>query len=194
MVHNCAGFKEFLQIRCGSLVVGWVFMSKASDKVVHVVAETPRSVREEILEAAVREEILPSAKLPEPTEQSPAESAFDISAPLARIEGTGQFIESCLQRIHELETQVQQVESKQAETAGQLRDATQRTAEVEQALAFERERSARAEKLAAAVARRAKELELARSDAHQKLETLAGALEGTFRELPDLRGSLQAAA
>ena len=70
----------------------------------------------------------------------------------------------------------------------------QRTTEVEQALAFERERSSRAEKLAAAVARRAKELELARSDAHQKLETLAGALEGTFRELPDVGVSLRAAA
>jgi chromosome segregation ATPase len=172
-------------------------MSKGSDKAVHIVAETPRSVRDEILQSAVREEILPSVKIPDTAEQPasvPAESTFDISAPLARIEGTGQFIEACLQRIHELETQVQQAESKQAETAAQLRDATQRTTEVEQGLAFERERSARAEKLAAAVARRAKELELARSDAHQKLETLAGALEGTFRELPDLRESLRAAA
>jgi chromosome segregation ATPase len=167
---------------------GLGFMSKGPDKPVHVVAETPRSVRDEILQ---------SAKMPEPTEQqasSPTESPFDISAPLARIEGTGQFIESCLQRIRELETLVEHSENKQAETAAQLRDATQRTTEVEQALAFERERSARAEKLAAAVARRAKELELARSDAHQKLETLAGALEGTFRELPDLRRSLREAA
>lgn len=163
-------------------------MSKGSDKPVHVIAETPRSVREEILQ---------SAQMPEPTElhaSSPAESSFDISAPLARIEGTGQFIEACLQRIRELESRVEQSESKQAETAAQLRDATQRTTEVEQALAFERERSARAEKLAAAVARRARELELARSDAHQKLETLAGALEGTFRELPDVTGSLRVAA
>src|SRR5947209_14301223 len=167
---------------------GLSFMSKGPDKTVHVLAETPRSVREEILQ---------SAKMPELVEQpasAPTEPSFDISAPLARIEGTGQFIETCLQRIHDLETHVQQVEGKQAETAAQLRDATQRTAEVEQALAFERERSARAERLAAAVARRAKELELARSDAHQKLETLAGALEGTFRELPDLRGTLRAAA
>jgi hypothetical protein len=167
---------------------GLSFMSKVSDKTVHVLGEPPRSVREEILQ---------SSKMPEPVEQqasSPAEPSFDISAPLARIEGTGHFIETCLQRVHELETQVQQIESKQAETAAQLRDAIQRTTEVEQALAFERERSARAEKLAAAVARRAKELELARSDAHQKLETLAGALEGTFRELPDLTGSLRAAA
>jgi GTP cyclohydrolase II len=167
---------------------GLSFMSKESDKTVHVLAETPRSVRDEILQ---------SAKMPDPAGQpasSPAESPFDISAPLARIEGTGQFIETCLERIHELETQVQQVESKQAETGAQLRDATQRISEVEQALAFERERSARAEKLAAAVARRAKELELARSDAHEKLETLAGALEGRFRELPELRGLIRAAA
>lgn len=170
-------------------------MSKEPDKVVHVVAETPRSVREEILQ---------SAKVPEAAEHqawSPADSPFDISAPLARIEGTGQFIEACLQRVQELERLVEQSENKQAETAAQLaetaaqlRDATQRTTEVEQALAFERERSTRAEKLAAAVARRAKELEVARSDAHQKLEMLAGALEGTFRELPDLKESLRAAA
>ena len=163
-------------------------MSKGPDKAVHVVAETHRSVREDILQ---------SAKMPDPAEQqgsAPVESPFDISAPLARIEGTGQFIETCLQRIRELETLVEHSENKQAETAAQLRDATQRTTEVEQALAFERERSSRAEKLAAAVARRAKELELARSDAHQKLETLAGALEGTFRELPDLGVSLRAAA
>jgi chromosome segregation ATPase len=145
----------------------------------------------------VREEILQSAKMPEPAEHSassPAESPFDISAPLARIEDTGQFIETCLERVHELETQLQQVESKQADTVAQLRDATQRTAEVEQALAFERERSSRAEKLAAAVARRAKELELARSDAHEKLETLTNALEGRFRELSELRGLVRAAA
>jgi hypothetical protein len=48
--------------------------------------------------------------------------------------------------------------------------------------------------LAAAVARRAKELELARSDAHEKLETLARALEGRFRELPELRSFVRAAA
>jgi chromosome segregation ATPase len=163
-------------------------MSKAPDKAVHVVAETPRSAREDILQLA---------KMAETAEQqasSPTEPTFDISAPLARIEGTGQFIETCLQRIRELETLVEQSENKQAETAAQLADATQRNTEVEQALAFERERSARAEKLAAAVARRARELELARSDAHQKLETLTGALEGTFRELPDLNGSLRAAA
>ena len=163
-------------------------MSKAPDKAMHVIAESPRSVREEILE---------SAQTPASVEQqaSSPEAAFDISAPLARIEGTGQFIDTCLQRIRELETLVEHADNKQTETAAQLRDATQRTTEVEQALAFERERSARAEKLAAAVARRAKELELARSDAHQKLETLAGALEGTFRELPDLTtGSLRAAA
>lgn len=163
-------------------------MSKGSDRSVHVVAETSRSVREEILE---------SAKMAEPVEQqalSPADSPFDISAPLARIEGTGQFIETCLQRIRDLEARVEHSENKQLETIAQLRDSMQRTAEVEQALTFERERSARAEKLAAAVARRARELELARSDAHQKLETLAGALEGTFRELPDMTGSLRAAA
>jgi hypothetical protein len=167
---------------------GLGFMSKGPDQAVHVLAETPRSVREDIRQ---------SAKMPEPAElqaSSPAESPFDISAPLARIEGTGQFIETCLQRIRELETLVEQSENKQTETAAQLREATQRNVEVEQALAFERERSSRAEKLAAAVARRAKELELARSDARQKLETLAGALEGTFRELPDIGGSLQAAA
>jgi chromosome segregation ATPase len=163
-------------------------MSKGSDNAVHVLAETPRSVREEILQ---------SAKMREPAEQpasSLAESPFDISAPLARIEDTGQFIETCLERIHELESQIQQVESKQAETSAQLREATQRNIEAEQALGFERERSARAEKLAAAVARRAKELELARSDAHEKLETLTGALEGRFRELSGLRGLVQAAA
>jgi chromosome segregation ATPase len=163
-------------------------MSKGSDKAVHVLAEAPRFLREEILQ---------SPRMPEPAEQpasSPAESPFDISAPLARIEDTGQFIETCLERIHELETQVQHVESQQAETSAQLRDATQRNTEVEQALAFERERSARAEKLASAVARRAKELELARSDAHEKLETLAGALEGRFRELAELRGLVRAAA
>jgi chromosome segregation ATPase len=163
-------------------------MSRESDKVVHVLAETSRSVREEILQ---------STKMPEPAEQpasSPAESPFDISAPLARIEDTGQFIETCLERVHELETQLQQAESKQADTVAQLRDATQRTTEVEQALAFERERSSRAEKLAAAVARRAKELELARSDAHEKLETLTNALEGRFRELSELRGLVRAAA
>src|SRR5437868_1679484 len=102
---------------------GLSFMSKGSDKAVHIVAETPRSVRDEILQSAVREEILPSVKIPDTAEQPasvPAESTFDISAPLARIEGTGQFIEACLQRIHELETQVQQAESKQAETAAQL--------------------------------------------------------------------------
>jgi chromosome segregation ATPase len=163
-------------------------MSKGSDKAVQLVPEPSRSVREEILH---------SANSPEPAEQQPSpssDSSFDISAPLARIEGTGQFIETCLQRIHELETQGQQAESRQAETTAQLKDATQRTTELEQALAFERERSARAEKLAAAVARRAKELELARSDAHQKLETLAGALEGTFRQLPDLEVFVRAAA
>jgi chromosome segregation ATPase len=174
---------------------GLGFMSKGPDKPVHVLAETPRLVREEILQ---------SAKMPEPAEQQAGSSAdlpFDISAPLARIEGTGQFIETCLERIRELETLVEQSETRQAETAAQLRetaaqlrDATQRGTEVEQSLAFERERSSRAEKLAAAVARRAKELEVARSDAHQKLETLAGALEGTFREFPDLRESLRVAA
>jgi chromosome segregation ATPase len=172
-------------------------MSKGSDKAVHIVAEPPRALRDEMLQSAMREEILALAKSPEPAEQPasvPAESTFDISAPLARIEDTGHFVEACLQRIHELETQVQQVESNQAETAAQLRDAIQRITEMDQALAFERERSTRAEKLATALARRAKELELARSDAHQKLETLASAVEATFRELPDLRGSLRAAA
>jgi predicted RNase H-like nuclease (RuvC/YqgF family) len=163
-------------------------MSKESDKAVHVLAQTPRSVREEIVQPV---------KTPEPAEQaasSPAEFPVDIAVPLARIEDTGQFIETCLERIHELETQVQQVESKQAETTAQLADAMQRNTEVEQALAFERERSARAEKLAAAVARRAKELELARSDAHEKLETLTRALEGRFRGLPELRSFVRVAA
>jgi septal ring factor EnvC (AmiA/AmiB activator) len=163
-------------------------MSKASDKPVHVPAETPRLVREEILQSAV------TAEAADHQVAAPADSPFDISAPLAHIEGTGQFIETCLQRIHELETQLQHVESKQAETAAQLSDSVKRTTEVEHALAFERERSARAEKLAAAVARRAKELEVARSDAHQKLETLAGALEGTFQKLPDLQVFVRAAA
>ena len=112
---------------------GLGFMSKAPDKAVHVLAETPR---------LVREDVQPSAKMPEPAElqaSSPAESPFDISAPLARIEGTGQFIETCLQRIRELETLVEQSENKQAETAAQLRDATQRNVEVEQALAVVRQ-------------------------------------------------------
>ena len=80
---------------------GLSFMSKGPDKAAHVEAETPRLVREEILQ---------SARLPEPAEQqawSPAESTFDITAPLARIEGTGQFIETCLQRIQELEARRQ---------------------------------------------------------------------------------------
>src|SRR5437763_6947420 len=99
---------------------GYSFMSKGSDKAVQLLPEPSRSVREEILQAA---------NSPEPAEQQPSppsESPFDISAPLARIEGTGQFIETCLQRIHELETQGQQAESKQAETAAQLKEATQR--------------------------------------------------------------------
>ena len=162
-------------------------MSEEANKSLHHFPQSSRTVREGILE---------SARTSQPVGQGalPGHSSIDISAPLARVEDAGRFVGTCLKRIYELEALFKNSEREYTEAAAQLKEAKQRITELEQVLAAEKERSARAEKLLAAVARRAQELELERSEAYQKLETLAAAVEGTFREFPSGTGSLQAAA
>jgi chromosome segregation ATPase len=123
---------------------------------------------------------------------SPA--SFDVSGPLTRIQNTRNFIEACEYRIRELDELLSNSEDREANTAAQLSRAQQQIVDLEQALAAETDRAVRAETLAERVTRRAEELDIACSDAHQKLETLATALEGSFQDLPDLVGEDRAAA
>lgn len=133
--------------------------------------------------------------------QTPAQKASEAAAPsldltdyLSRVQSASRLLESSSARIRDLEALVQDLTTHQAELTAQLEDADRRSAELEQALAAEREHSARAEGLAAAVASRANELEQAAFDANQKLEALAGAIDGAFGEVLDEAASVPIAA
>jgi len=150
------------------------------------VAELPRSLLERLAATAAIPDASDNSSPPDPT--------FDISAPLARIQETWRFIEACHKEIRELDELLSTSENREANTAAQLSRAQQQIADLEQALAAEKHRAARAEALAERVTHRAEELEVAKSDARQALQTLATALEGTFRDLPDVSAQYRAAA
>src|SRR3954451_4997133 len=124
---------------------------------------------------------------------APAATSFDISAPLARIEDAWHHIESCSERIQELEAVIESLKNREAEVTSQLNEAKQGSADLADELAAEKQHSSRAEGLAASVSARANELEQALWDANQNLETLSGALDVAFRTLPR-RNSNPAAA
>jgi len=139
------------------------------------------------------ERLASTAATPEGSDK-PSPVSLDLSGPLARIQNTRNFIEACDYRIRELDELLSNSEDREANTAAQLSRAQQQIVGLEQALAAETDRAVRAETLAERITRRAEELDMATSDAHQKLETLATALEGTFQDLPDLAGHDRAAA
>jgi chromosome segregation ATPase len=166
-------------------------MSKQATSSVHYLPDSPRAVHAEIMAGIERHP-------EEPGETSPNTAAraatFDMSAPLARIEDAWRYIESCSDRIQELETLVETLKNREAELMSQLNDAKQGSADLQERLAAEKQHSSRAEGLAASVTARANELEQALWEANQNLETLSGALDVAFRTLPRARNSSHAAA
>jgi chromosome segregation ATPase len=167
-------------------------MGKQATNSVHYLAESPRAIHADIMAEITRAPEQPA----EAAANSPARAAasFDMSAPLARIEDAWRYIESCSERIQELEALVDGLKTREAELTGELNEAKQGTAELAERLAAEKQHSARAEGLAASVSARANELEQALWDANQNLETLSGALDVAFRTLPGARDSNPAAA
>jgi chromosome segregation ATPase len=128
-----------------------------------------------------------------PNSPTPAATSFDMSAPLARIEDAWHYIESCSERIQELEAIVESLKKREAEVTSQLDEAKQGSAQMSEELIAEKQHTSRAEGLAASVSARATELEQALWDANENLETLSGALEVAFRTLPRARNSNPAA-
>ena len=167
-------------------------MSKQATSSVHYLPESPRAIHADIMAEIARapEEAAEAA----PDSPSRAAARFDMSAPLARIEDAWRYIESCSERIQELETVVESMKNREAELIGQLTEAKRGSADLAEKLAAEKQHSSRAEGLAASISARANELEQALWDANQNLETLSGALDVAFRTLPGARDSNPAAA
>src|SRR4051794_19398044 len=165
-------------------------MGKQASNSVHYLPESPRAIHANIM-AEISGSPQESA---EAAPNSPAPTSFDISAPLARIEDAWHYIESCSERIQELEALVESLKNREAEVTSQLDEAKQGSAQLAEELAAEKQHSSRAEELAASVSARANELEQALWDANQNLETLSGALDVAFRTLPRARNSNPAAA
>ena len=167
-------------------------MSKQAASSVHYLPESPRAIHTDIMAEIARtpEEAAEAA----PNLLARAAASFDMSAPLARIEDAWRYMESCSERIQELETLVESLKNRQVELMGQLNEAKQGSADLAERLAAEKQHSSRAEGLAASVSARANELEQALWDANQNLETLSGALDVAFRTLPGARNSNPAAA
>jgi septal ring factor EnvC (AmiA/AmiB activator) len=167
-------------------------MAKSATNSVHYLPESPRAIHADIMAEITRA----PEETAEPAQDSPAPAAtsFDMSAPLARIEDAWRYIESCSDRIEELETLVGNLQAREAELTAQLNEAKQGSADLAEKLAAEKQHSARAEGLAASVSVRANELEQALWDANQNLQTLSGALDVAFRTLPGARNSSPAAA
>jgi chromosome segregation ATPase len=167
-------------------------MGKMATNSVHYLPESPRAIHADIMAEITRtpEEATDAAQ------EAPARPAtsFDMSAPLARIEDAWRYIESCSDRIEELETLVGNLQNREAELTAQLNEAKQGSADLAEKLAAEKQHSSRAEGLAASVSARANELEQALWDANQNLQTLSGALDVAFRTLPGARSSNPAAA
>jgi chromosome segregation ATPase len=164
-------------------------MSNQPDEAVHYLPKSFRALHENIMAEI--------AQTPERSAQKRSEAAgpsLDLSDYLSRVQSASRLLETSSARIRELEALVQDLTGQQAELVAQLEDADRRSAELEQALTAEREHSTRAEGLAAAVASRANELEQAAFDANQKLEALAGAIQGAFGEIPDEIASVSMAA
>src|SRR4051794_6750097 len=131
-------------------------MSKPTDGEVYYLPESSNSLLGRLVAAA-------TAATPQTSDKSsPADTTFDISAPLARIENTWQFIEACDERIRELDELLANSEGREANTAAQLSRAQQQIVHLQEALAAQTDRAVRAETLAEHVARRAEELEVAR--------------------------------
>jgi predicted phage tail protein len=167
-------------------------MSKQATSSVHYLPESPRAIHADIMAEIARAPDEPAEAAPD--SPSGAAPRFDMSAPLARIEDAWRYIESCSERIQELETVVESMKSREAELIGQLNEAKRGSADLAEKLAAEKQHSSRAEGLAASISARANELEQALWDANQNLETLSGALDVAFRTLPGARESNPAAA
>jgi chromosome segregation ATPase len=167
-------------------------MGKQATNSVHYLAESPHVIHANKLAeiSGSPEETAEAA----PNSPTPAATSFDMSAPLARIEDAWHYIESCSERIQELEALVESLKNREAEVTSQLDEAKQGSAQLAEELAAEKQHSSRAEGLAASVSARANELEQALWDANQNLETLSGALDVAFRTLPRARNSNPAAA
>ena len=166
-------------------------MGKAATNSVHYLPESPRAIHADIMAEIKRT----PEEAPDAAQNSPAAAtSFDMSAPLARIEDAWRYIESCSDRIEELETLVGNLQTREAELTAQLNEAKQGSADLAEKLAAEKQHSSRAEGLAASVSARANELEQALWDANQNLQTLSGALDVAFRTLPGAGNSSSAAA
>ncbi|MBV8850686.1 MAG: hypothetical protein JOZ16_14010 [Methylobacteriaceae bacterium] len=129
-----------------------------------------------------------------PAAPARAANAFDMSAPLGRIEDAWRYIESCSDRIHDLEALVETLKNRETELTSQLTEAKREAADFAEKLNVEKQHASRAEGLAASVSARANELEQALWDANQNLETLSGALDVAFRAIPNARNPNSAAA
>src|SRR3954464_3625387 len=167
-------------------------MGKQASNSVRYLPESPRAIHANMM-AEISESPEATAKAA-PNSPAPVAASFDISGPLARIEDAWHYIESCSERIQELEALVASLKNREAEVTSQLNEAKQGSAELVEELAAEKQHSSRAEGLAASVSARANELEQALWDANQNLETLSGALDAAFRTLPVARNSSPAAA
>src|SRR3954447_11465693 len=167
-------------------------MGKQATNSVHYLPESPHVIHaKQMAEISGSPEETAEAA---PNSPIPAATSFDMSAPLARIENAWHYIESCSERIHELEAVVESLKNREAEVTSELNEAKQCSDDLADELAAEKQRSSRAEGLAASVSARANELEQALWDANQNLETLSGALDAAFRTLPVARNSSPAAA
>jgi chromosome segregation ATPase len=167
-------------------------MGKQASDSVYYLTESPHAIHADIIAAINRSPEEPAEAAP--NSPAPTATSFDISAPLARIEDAWHYIESCSERIHELEAVVESLKNREAEVTSELNEAKQGSDDLADELAAEKQRSSRAEGLAASVSARANELEQALWDANQNLETLSGALDVAFRTLPGARNSNPAAA
>src|SRR5436305_3342013 len=167
-------------------------MGKQASNSVHYLPESPHAIHANVMAKISKspEETAEAA----PNSPAPAATSFDISAPLARIEEAWHHIESCSERIQELEAVVESLKNREAEVTIQLNEAKQDAAKLAEELAAEKQHSSRAEGLAASVSAKATELEQALWDANQNLETLSGALDVAFQPLPGARNSNPAAA
>src|SRR4030081_2070658 len=95
-------------------------MSKQAASSVHYLPESPRAIHADIMAEIARTPEEPAEAAPNPPAR--AARSFDMSAPLARIEDAWRYIESCSERIQELETFFETLKKREVELKGQLKE------------------------------------------------------------------------
>ena len=110
-------------------------MGKQASDSVYYLTESPHAIHADIIAAINRSPEEPAEAAP--NSPAPTATGFDISAPLARIEEAWHHIESCSERIQELEAVVESLKNREAEVTSQLNEAKQDAAKLAEELAAE---------------------------------------------------------